>query len=361
MLVSLAVLLLAGLGLAVNALSVPTKPDLSMQISPASQTVTRGQNATFTVSVTPVNGFTGTVSLTASGLPANATASFSPTTVNISNASTQTSTLTVATTSTTPVGTVNITVTGTSGKVSSSVTAGLTVNYQLSGSITLSSSPSTSTINPGATAVYSLTLTRNNMGNNAVALTVASGLPSGASATFSPASTTGTTSSLQVATTSAINNGSYTIYLVASGKDINSTTQNAYASVSLVLSTSGKPFTISSGSIGALAPGVSRPINLTMTNSNNSPIAISNLSVTVQSVTKATGVTKSCATADYAVTQYSGPYPLTVAKNGSASLASLGVAESQWPQLRMLDTNANQDGCKGATLTLAYTGSGSGS
>src|SRR5690349_15168004 len=127
MLVSLAVLVLGGIAFAVNALSAPTKPDLSVQVSPANQSVVRGQNATYTVSVTSVNGLTGAVSLSVSGLPAGATGVFNPTSVTLSSGSTQTSTLTINTTSTTPIGTSNITITGTSSKATSSVTAGLTV------------------------------------------------------------------------------------------------------------------------------------------------------------------------------------------------------------------------------------------
>jgi len=65
--------------------------------------------------------------------------------------------------------------------------------------------------------------------------------------------------------------------------------------------------------------------------------------------------------ADYAVTQYSGPYPLAVPAHGNATLSSLGVASGKFPQVQMIDTATNQDGCKGATLTLAYSGSGQGS
>ncbi|UUL77431.1 hypothetical protein NG819_08200 [Pseudarthrobacter sp. Fe7] len=56
-----------------------------------------------------------------------------------------------------------------------------------------------------------------------------------------------------------------------------------------------------------------------------------------------------CSAADFAVTQYSGPYPLAVPA-GSSSLSGLGVAQQAWPRVGMLDSSANQDGCKGATI-----------
>jgi hypothetical protein len=110
-----------------------------------------------------------------------------------------------------------------------------------------------------------------------------------------------------------------------------------------------------------MAPGVTQPVGLSISNPNNQALSVTNLSVTLTGVTRtATAVAKNlpCTVADFAVAQYSGPYPQTVAAGGTASLASLGVPTSQWPKITMLDTAANQDGCKGATLQLAYSGSG---
>ncbi len=83
---------------------------------------------TSTISVTPANLFTGTVSLTCAvtssptGASSPATCSLSPTSVSISTAAAQTSILTATTTSTTTTGTYNITVTGTSGSLSQTTT-----------------------------------------------------------------------------------------------------------------------------------------------------------------------------------------------------------------------------------------------
>jgi hypothetical protein len=140
--------------------------------------------------------------------------------------------------------------------------------------------------------------------------------------------------------------------------------QYAYANVGLVLNTSGKPFTISGSLSGALAPGISRPLDLTLVNPNKEPISITNLTVTVQSVTRtayAIAHNQPCTAGDYAVAQYSGAYPLTVPGSSSASLSSLGVSPTAQPKVSMLNTAVNQDGCKGATLALAYSGSGQGS
>lgn len=358
-LIGLAVLLSAGGAITAALAAQPPKPGLTLQTSPASQSITRGQSAGYTVSVTSTGGFTGSVALSASGLPSGATTSFSPASVNLaSSGSTATATMTVSTATSTPAGSYTVTVTATSGKVSGSVTAGLTVNVALSGSITMSATPSSVTMGAGSTAVYTAQLTRTNL-SGPVTFSVLGGLPSGATATYTPNPTTGNSSTLQIATSPTTADGTYTLYLVASGQD-SSGTKYAYASVQLVITTSGKAFTISGNVSGLLAPGVSRPLDLALTNPNNKPVSVTNLTVTVQAVVRAVSAVGPCGTADYAVTQYSGPYPLTVPGSGTASLSTLGVAPSALPKLTMLNTATNQDGCKGATLTLAYSGSGQG-
>src|SRR5262249_45305384 len=56
-------------------------PDFTISGSPSTQTVIVGNATTYTTSIGALNGFTGAVTLSASGLPAGATASFSPWTV----------------------------------------------------------------------------------------------------------------------------------------------------------------------------------------------------------------------------------------------------------------------------------------
>src|SRR3989442_12992511 len=77
-------------------LTVNAAPDFSLSASPASQTVVQGNGTTYTVTETPVNGFSGSVTLSVSGLPAGASGSFSP------NPTTSTSVLTVSTLGSTP-------------------------------------------------------------------------------------------------------------------------------------------------------------------------------------------------------------------------------------------------------------------
>jgi len=90
--------------------------------SSSSLSVTQGASSTDTIRVTDVDGFTGSVSFTASGLPSGVTASFSPA------SSTSSSVLTLTASSTAATGSSNVTVTGNSGGTSAATTVSLTVN-----------------------------------------------------------------------------------------------------------------------------------------------------------------------------------------------------------------------------------------
>jgi hypothetical protein len=72
-------------------------PSFQLSATPASQSVTAGSAVSYTIGVAPQGGaFTSPISFTATGLPAGATATFSPTTVT-PGSSTVSSTLTVQT------------------------------------------------------------------------------------------------------------------------------------------------------------------------------------------------------------------------------------------------------------------------
>ena len=337
------------------------KPGITVQVSPASQSVQQGQSAGYTVTVTSTGGFSGAVSLTTAGLPAGAAGAFTPSSVTLTSGSTATTTLNAATAASTPAGTSSVTITGTSGKVSGSTTAGLTVNYKMSTSFSVTATPDSVTIPPGATAVYTLQLTRNNL-SGPVTFSVLGGLPAGATASFSPNPATGNSATLQVATTSASPTGTSSLYLVGTGKDSSGKAQYAYANVQLVLDSTIKQFALSGNVPGTLSPGTSAGLDLQIGNPTNKSLALTNLSVAIAGVTRsadAMAKNLSCTPADFAVTQYSGPYPLAV-PTGSSALSGLSIAPGAWPRVGMLDSSANQDGCKGAALQLTYSGSGQG-
>ena len=82
---------------------------------------------------------------------------------------------------------------------------------------------------------------------------------------------------------------------------------------------------------------------------------VSSLVVAISSITGASNVPNPCTGADFALTQFSGAYPFYVPQ-GSSSLSSLGFGTGTWPTLRLIDRPLNQDGCKGASVHVAYEG-----
>ena len=87
-------------------------PDFSLALAPSAQTVSAGNGTAYTATMTPIGGYSGTVTLSAAGLPSGATASFSPTTIGGGVVS---SVMTVAASASTSGGMYPITLTGTDG------------------------------------------------------------------------------------------------------------------------------------------------------------------------------------------------------------------------------------------------------
>jgi pseudomonalisin len=100
-----------------------TAPDFTIT-TPATITVKRNSNGSQTVTIGSLNGFTGLVNLSISGLPQLVTAAFAPTSVTGSGSSTLTFTVDHRATQ----GVSHLTVTGTSGLLVHSVPVTLTVN-----------------------------------------------------------------------------------------------------------------------------------------------------------------------------------------------------------------------------------------
>ena len=86
-------------------------PDFTFSATPHVQTIARGGTANYTVTVGAENGFAGSVNLSVSGLPANASATFSPTSVTGAGSAT----LSVSTTSATPLGLNTLSISAVSG------------------------------------------------------------------------------------------------------------------------------------------------------------------------------------------------------------------------------------------------------
>jgi hypothetical protein len=191
-------------------LTVTPKFDFSVSISPTSQTVTIGDKTSYSVTVSLVSGTAAPVSLTASGLPGDVTFSFSPQT----GIPTFTSTLTVDASAATSEGGSTITVMVSSGKISRTATATLVVKKE---DFALSASPNMTSVRKGQKASFNLNVKPIGGFNQPVTFTV-SGLPSGASSTFTvPSGKPPFTSELAIDVSSSTPVGNYSLAIDVAG------------------------------------------------------------------------------------------------------------------------------------------------
>ena len=191
------------------------QPDFSLAASPASQTVSAGGSTSYTVTISPTGGFTGQVSLSVSGLPSGASGSFTP------NPATTSSTLALTTSASTPDGTYALTIAGVSGgSLTHTTTVSLVVNTPPD--FTLSASPSSLSVAPGGSTSYTVAINPTGGFTGQVSLSV-SGLPSGASGSFTPNPAT-TSSTLALTTSASTPGGTYTLTITGVSGKTHSTT-----------------------------------------------------------------------------------------------------------------------------------------
>jgi hypothetical protein len=162
-----------------------TGPDFTVSAAPTSLAVSQGSSATTTISTSGSGGFNSAVSLSASGMPAGVTASFSP--ASIAAPGTGNSSLTFSASSTATTGTFNVTVTATGGGLTHNVTIPVTVNAVATPNFTLSASPGSLSVTQGASGSSTISTAVSGGFNSAVTLS-ASGLPAGVTASFNPTS-----------------------------------------------------------------------------------------------------------------------------------------------------------------------------
>jgi hypothetical protein len=218
----------------------PPQPDFSVAATSNSLQVTAGGSATDTITIAALNGFAGTVSLAVPGLPSGASGNFSPASVSTSGSSV----LTISTTTSMAPGTYTLTITGTSGSTTHTATAILNVTSATQPDFTLSASSSSLRVTGGGSATDTASIAALNGFTGTVSLAV-SGLPSGASGSFSPASvSTSGSSVLSITTTASTAAGAYTLTITgASGSTSHTTT------VTLNVAATGQPdFTLSASS-----------------------------------------------------------------------------------------------------------------
>jgi hypothetical protein len=192
-------------------------PDYALSVSPGSQSAVQGTTTgSYTVTITPTSGFSGSVNLSLSGLPSGATASgFS------ANPATTTSSFNVNI-GTAAVGTYTLTITGTSGSLTHSATATLVVGATPDFSLSLS--PTSQSANQGTTTGnYTVTINPASGFSGKVSLSL-NGLPSGATSSGFSSNPATTSSNFNVNTGTAAA-GTYTLTITGtSGSLTHSTT-----------------------------------------------------------------------------------------------------------------------------------------
>jgi subtilase family serine protease len=162
-----------------TATGTPSSPALALTLT-SSSLVLASASATTTLTTIGSGGFSSAVTLAVTGLPAGLTASFKP--ASIASPGSGTSVLTLTPGSTLVPGSYNLTVTATGGTVSK--TAALSVALP---GLQMSLTPASSTLARGGTLKVALATTAEGGFSSALKL-AASGLPTGVTAAFSPAS-----------------------------------------------------------------------------------------------------------------------------------------------------------------------------
>ena len=217
----------------VIASPISATADFVVSLAPQSRTITPGSSAQYTVTVTPLAGFTGTVNLSAGNLPSGVTPSFNPTSLSFTDANPKASTLTLNSTVGTLLGSYLIDVTGQSGSVMH--TSQVTLRVVSPSSIDLSVSK-TASPNPGQVGIpltYRAVVT-NNGPAAATNVSLSDNLPIGVSfgsATATQGSCIGsTTINCSLGTISAGGNAVITIVVTPTAQGVLANTASASAS-----------------------------------------------------------------------------------------------------------------------------------
>ena len=168
----------------------PAGPDFTLGATPSTVGVAQAGTATSTIGITRLNGFTGGVTFSATGVPAGVSAAFSPAT-----ATGAASTLTFTATTGAATGAATVTVAGTSGASTRTTTIALTVTATQTPDFAVSVTPATVVVPQGGSTPAAVTVTRVGGFSGNVTF-AAAGLSSGVTATFAPASTPGTSATV---------------------------------------------------------------------------------------------------------------------------------------------------------------------
>jgi len=118
-------------------------------------------------------------------------------------------------------------------------------------------------------------------------------------------------------------------------------------------------FVITASPLKPISPGDQIPLDLSLENSNETSMSITDVKVVVREIYAPNSTERlPCLIEDFTVAQVPDELDLTLPPEATSSLSGLSLPRTQWPQLGLRNTSVNQDGCKGASLTLDFTASG---
>ena len=202
------------------AFRTPATGGFTISASPSSLTIAPGNQGSSTITTAISGGFSNSISLSASGVPSGTTVSFSPN--PIASPGSGTSIMTISVGASTAPGSYPITVTGNGGGIQQSTTVTLTVTG--APSFTVSASPSSLSVMQETQGISTITVTIGGGFNNPVSLT-ASGMPSGTTVSFNPATLAapGSGTSTMTVTVGTTPEGTYPITVTATGGGLHQT------------------------------------------------------------------------------------------------------------------------------------------
>jgi subtilase family serine protease len=321
----------------INTLAGGATASFTLSDSPSSLAITQGSSGTSTITVTDVNGFTGSVTLAASGLPSGVTAAFG------TNPTTGTSVLTLTASSTATTGTSTVTITGTSGSLTATTTLALTVSSTATPNFTITASPASVTVTQGASGTSTITITSTGSFSAATTLSAA-GLPSGVTAAFSanpvtPAANGSVTSTLTLTASASATLGAATVTITGTSGSL---THSATIALTVNASSGTPNFTIAvSPSSLTIDEGGSGSVTLTVTSQNGFHSAVELSANAFPSGVSATATEN----------------PVTPPANGSASVKITFSATRRAPTgtttIELIGTSGSLSHSANVSLTVA--------
>jgi uncharacterized membrane protein len=235
-----------------------SQKDFTVTVSPGIVTMVHGSEATTTVTVFSVGGFSSAVSLLASNVPDGMVVVFGTNTITPPVGGLASSILTVAASPSASTGTHSVTITAVSGGCVHSVSLTAIVTQVAAPDFSLSAAPSSLTLTQGSSATASVAVLSENEFNSAVALSGSwlTSAPNGVTFTIpspiTPLSNGTATSTLTITTSSSAPLGNFTIRITGTSGGL-----SHYIDINVIVAVTGPTCVIATATYGSeLAPEV---------------------------------------------------------------------------------------------------------